>query len=304
MKRSLDSMLEIPKQQEEDRLKLSTVYESDQINYSMVDRQTITKNWISECDHLLLSDQHYGDDVIPLGLYAHGIISAAECASYYKVNLIHKDSDILLCQGVCPVFILHGIASMLRYQPLSNGHISYYWQFALHILKKKLVAAGKPIGPFISRLFDLVYVDGLTPYEIPEIYINIITIFLHENLQFMIKRDPPKPGASQYYTLSAEAIENPTDITSIVINNLLPIYFIITDSHAEALNTSGSTSQNEAIALWNKHQLDRGTMRDMPLFTGNLCPIPQKKIRAALKTVRFDDRVSTMRYISYVHDKK
>ncbi len=304
MKRSLDSMLETTtfsqSQQQQPHLELSIVYEADRVSYGRSERQKILENWISDYDPLLLSDdQHYGEDGKTIGLYIGGVIANNDCSPYYAINISQRESDILLCRGVCPVFILHGIASILQQEPLSNGHISYYWQFILHILKTKLVAANKPIGPFISRLFDLVYTNGFTPYDIPEVYLNIITIFLHENLHFMIKRDPPHPGAKHYYIPATEAIEKPESIVAIVANNLFPSYFIPNESHLESINTSGQTSQNEATALWNKYQLDRGTMREMQLFTGNQCPMPQKKVREALKTVRFSDVVDTFYHHSH-----
>jgi len=325
MKRSLDNMLEISEssfssqQQQQQRnhqdhqySNLSSVYENDRIYYNATERQSIATTWISDCDNILLlypDQQLYGNDQKAIATNVVGLLSSKDCSSYYTINLSQKASDILLCQDVCPVFILHGIAAMLKQEPLNNGHISYYWQFVLHILKTKLAATttttttttgGKSIGIFISRLFDLVHADGLLPYEIPKNYINIITVFLHENLQFMIKQNPPKPGDNHYYTLAAEDIEKPSSITEIVVNNLFPIYFITTESHREAINISGVTSQNESIALWNKYQLDRGTMREMQLFTGKLCPVPQKKkVREALKSVRFNDVVDTIQYRSY-----
>lgn len=308
MKRSLDNMLEISgasysSQKQDQYPNLSSVYENDRIYYDATERQKIVTNWISDYDPLLLStNQLYGREGKAIGNSVVGLLSSKDCRSYYTFNLLQKEADIKLCQYICPVFVLHGIATMLQQAPLHNGHISYYWQFVLHLLKNKLVVTGKSIGTFISRLFDLVYADGFTPYEIPEIYINIITIFLHENLHFMNRQEPLEFGASHYYTLSAEDIEKPGSITDIVTNSIFPVYFITTVSHMESIATSGLASQNDAIALWNKYQLDRGTMREMQLFTGNICPIPEKKkkkTREALKNVQFNDVVDTFHYRSY-----
>ncbi len=306
MKRSSDTMLGITKKDEfatPDTHLDEKNPEVDQLRLTQSDRERIAISWIQECDpQLLCPDQTYGNDKKPIGRFVAGLLSSIDCSAYYKLNLAQKYSDIELCQNVCPVFILHNIAALLRQRPLSNGHISYYWQYILHILKFKLVEANKPIGSFISRLFDLVYDNGITPYEIPEVYLNIITIFLHENLHFMTKQQSPPLAPNpvttnqHYYSLSSESIENPVFIIDIVVNNLLPSYFIVTESHSEAIKECGLSAQNESIAIWNKYQSDRGTMREMQLFTGNQCSMPQKKVREALKTVRFSDDVSVVRY--------
>jgi hypothetical protein len=269
---------------------------NDMINYSKSMRDQLVLEWISNCDKCLISDTTmYGEKkkcIAPIVISR--LTYNPDCMMYYSFRLIEAENDKKLCRDICPVFILHAVAKLLS--PDNNPEqLSYEWQFILHIIKTRLIECKRDIGLFLNRLFDLIYNDRISPpIELSDEFKNIITIFLHENLSFLVKR-------GDHYILSTERIHDPIDgLRDIVVTNLLSSQCMFSDAQNKRILEECSYAQNEAIAVWNKYQFMRNTFREIPLRTDFHFTVPKKKVREGLDNkIRFSDKVTVYRY-SYV----
>lgn len=260
-------------------------------HYNREQNRKLMTQWISECDTLLGDcNAVYGEGKRQLLDLVIGRVCGFNCVSYYSFRPFEIGDDKNLCRNICPVFVLHGIADLLKSSPSKVKYVSYEWQFILHILKMRLVENGRSISQFVSRIIELVYSDGLVPYELEDVYKNIITVFHYENTSFLVKRD-------NQYILSTESIEDPVNgIRDIIVNNLLPPFYIVSESYNTVILESCRSAQNEAIALWNTFQLNRGTVRESPINMNTPLCLPKKKRRDELRRVHFSDDVITITY--------
>ncbi len=263
---------------------------NDIIHYSKPMRDQLVLEWIASCDKCLTSETTiYGEQnkcLIPLLI--NRLTHNPECRKYYSYRPIEGENDKNMCRDICPVFILHTIARLLSDE--NPEQLSYEWQFTLHIIKSRLIECKRDIGFFLNRLFDIIYNDRISPIELSSVFKNIITVFLHENLSFLVKR-------GDRYILSTEVIHDPINgLRDIVVTNLLSSQCMFSEIQNKRLLEECSYAQNEAIAIWNKFQCMRNTFKEIPLRTDFRFTVPKKKIREGLERIRFSDDIIVHRY--------
>ena len=213
------------------------------------ERQQAVEEWICSVDRALLFDEknqraEYGWGGQKIGKYVCEVM-AVDCARYYETNANaekYLQADTVLCQGVCPLFILHGLRNLLASQLHKNCcYGSYEMQMGLHCLKCKLECAGADVGRFLTRLFELVYWreygERKFPPVTPECFQIAIACFFFTNIPFLrcveypiarTSADPHDPSVKQcfelerHYKLATEDIKEPRGMRWVIFPVLFP----------------------------------------------------------------------------------
>jgi hypothetical protein len=123
------------------------------------------------------------------------LFSLERTVKYYKHFGDELLGDIELCLGVCPLFVLHGVAERLR-GDADRGYAGRELVLLLHVLKHRLLDNGSDLGQFLRRLFLLVERVECPggPKTRPSLfseqylrphYLLVVTVFMTENLEFL-----------------------------------------------------------------------------------------------------------------------
>ena len=175
--------------------------------------------------------------------------------TYYSLRPVELAGDVDLVYGVCPLFVLHGIAALMANDTFDSPRgVSCSWQLALHCVKTCLKRQARDPVAFLVRLFDLIYQDHvMQPAEPPLPQCNLIVAFLSDGLEFLLEQ----PNGAPHRFVSHSLLE--PDSLAIVVNSNL---FRSREKANEAALIA-STVGTDLMTRWSHFQRCRGTAQEV-----------------------------------------
>jgi hypothetical protein len=164
-----------------------------------------------------------------------GRFSVVDTVDYYKHQPPRSHlltSDIELCLGVCPLFVMHGVARRLQ-GDADRGHACRETLLLLHVLKHAVLGSGDTdMSLFLRRLFDLIEERVTGPKKsqraslfssshFRQHYLLVMLVFMSDNLDFLLLASRPDRSEEQYYTFAIQDVKQPGVIQRFIENNLL-----------------------------------------------------------------------------------
>jgi hypothetical protein len=171
------------------------------------------RQWVGTVDDNLLSADIGGRPLFDPDRYCR--VRPSDALQYYALHPDELPPDMLLCHAVCPVFVLHACAALLR-SDADVFHQSQETLVLLHCLKRRL--SRPDTCAFLRRLFALCeaapgYEDGMTRYSH---YLAVVAVFMTSNVDFVRRL-----GATGYHKLCVDDIKRAGAIQDLLVDNLL-----------------------------------------------------------------------------------
>jgi hypothetical protein len=146
-------------------------------------------------------------------------IDVTRAVDYYntwQAELVH---DTAMCHDICPLFVLHACAKMLR-NDADRCHASLDVMLLMHVIKERIVLTGKEMGPFVRRLLGLAELYAninsgrkRAMLRYPH-YLTVATVFMTTNLRFMVWDDGGQD--TPHYVFAVDDIKKQCAIRDIV----------------------------------------------------------------------------------------
>ena len=174
-------------------------------------------------------------------------VRPSDALDFYRRRPDDLPPDMLLCQGVCPVFVLHACAALLR-SDADAFHQSQETLVLLHCLKRRLYWQARQqqrtdvTCGFLRRLFELCECEQMQHHNH---CLVVVTVFMTSNVDFVRPVD-----GRPHYKLCVDDLKRPGAIQSLLVDNLLINY----DDGTNAWTRLYITLQMDAHCARLEHQ--------------------------------------------------